>query len=140
MAARAGLPVLTHRRTQDGFFSALGNALMEANEPPELREGRESLGTLSSAGVLIAIALTISFVALALFALAEGSAGGFVVAGLLGFLSFDSYTFFSRMSLITQHPVNFVVLHEEAGGERMIDFMRAAAEPTLLLRHIVALF
>jgi hypothetical protein len=142
MAATAGFPVRTHSRAQDGFWGGLGNAFIEAAEPPENRQAREALGSMSSLGVLIGIVLTVICVAVALFALVEGSIEGFVLAGIAAFLSFDATLFCNKMSQITQHPMNFVVLADgpNAGQARCGDFMRAAAEPTLLLKHIIALF
>jgi hypothetical protein len=141
MAARAGFEVQSHARAQDGIFSFLGNALAGADETPQQTQWREQLGRVASIAALIAIALTITFVTLGLLALAEGATADFVVSAIMGFVCFDSFLFCNKLQSITQHPINFVTLVDGQRGrqERMMDIMRAAAEPTLLLKHIIAL-
>jgi hypothetical protein len=76
-------------------------------------------------------------VAIAILAIAEGAAAEFVFMGIAGFLSLDLTLFCNKMSQICQNAANFLALRNN--GNQADNLARAAAEPTLLFKHIIAL-
>lgn len=116
------------------------NAAAGVIESPAMREEREGLRPISTIGVIVSVALAIGLVAVAFFELIGGaSALGFCVAGMGAFLFYDAYCFFTEMSHITESPARFqaIVLQNQ---NYQLEIMRACAQQTILLKHVVALF
>ena len=123
-----------------GAANGAMNAAAAALESPAIREQRERVQSTSNICVLVSIALAIGLVAIAFFELVSGaSALGFCIAGMGAFLSYDFYLFFTEMSHISESPVRFQrVAPQQLDYQR--ELVRACAQETLLLKHIVALF